>query len=105
VAGCVLAVAVLGAAVAGAYAVGRSAAGGMTNSAVAAAKTSAPADAAGLGDDARLNDLATRCHDGDLQACDDLFDGSAPMSRYEQYGMTCGGRVKSFDVDYCTDLG
>ena len=45
------------------------------------------------------------CHDGDLQACDDLFDRSAAMSRYEQYGMTCGGRVKSFNVDYCTDLG
>jgi hypothetical protein len=105
VAGCVLAVAVLGAAIAGAYAVGRAAAGGMTNSGSAAVHTSAPVDAAGLGDDAQLNGYAVRCHDGDMQACDDLYDQSAPMSRYEQYGMTCAGRVKPFDVNYCTDLG
>jgi hypothetical protein len=105
VAGCVLAVAVLGAAVVGAYAAGRSAAAGVTNSAVASGKTSAPVSAAGLGDDARLDDLAAGCHDGDMGACDDLFDQSDPMSRYEEYGMTCGGRVKSFHVDYCTDLG
>jgi hypothetical protein len=105
VAGCVLAVVVLGAAVVGAYSMGRAAAGGVPNSAGAAVKTSAPVPATGLGDDAGLDGYAVRCHDGDMQACDDLFDQSDPMSRYEQYGMTCAGRVKPFDVEYCTDLG
>jgi hypothetical protein len=105
VAGCVLAVVLLGAAVVGGYAVGRAAAEGTPTSAAAAAKTSPPVAASGLGEDAGLNGYAVRCHDGDMQACDDLYDLSDPMSRYEQYGMTCAGRVKPFDVEYCTDLG
>jgi len=104
VAGCVLAVVVLAAAVVGAYAVGRAAANDGTSSASAAVKTAAPVPATGLGDDAGLDGYALRCHDGDMQACDDLYDQSKPMSRYEQYGMTCAGRVKPFDVKYCTDL-
>ncbi|WP_448625327.1 hypothetical protein [Geodermatophilus sp. URMC 64] len=73
---------------------------------LAAAPTSTlpPADPAGLGDDPGLDGYADRCHDGDLQACDDLYTLSDPMSDYEQYGLTCGGRVKPLEVAYCTDL-
>ncbi|MDQ1660062.1 MAG: hypothetical protein QOJ68_42 [Blastococcus sp.] len=101
---CVLGVVVLGAAIAGVFAMGRAAADRATSSASASVTPSPPVAATGLGDDADLNGYATRCHDGDMQACDDLYDQSDPMSRYEQYGMTCGGRVKPFDVEYCTDL-
>jgi hypothetical protein len=111
VAACVLAVAVLGAAIAGAVGLGRAAGQAMTSAeaitgpAAASVQTAAPVDPAGLGSDPVFNGQAQNCHDGDMQACDDLYDNSDPMSRYEQYGMTCGGRVKPFDVDYCTDLG
>jgi hypothetical protein len=116
----VLAVAVLGGAIAGAVSVGRAAgqamnSQGMNGQAVTGQATTgqtpapvqpkAPVDPAGLGHDLTLNAYAARCYDGHMQACDDLYDDSAPMSRYEQYGMTCGGRVKPFDVDYCTELG
>jgi hypothetical protein len=66
--------------------------------------TSPPSAPTGLGDDAGLDGYAQRCHDGLLSACDDLYELSPPMSDYEQYAMTCGGRVKPFDVEYCTDL-
>jgi hypothetical protein len=66
--------------------------------------TSPPSAATGLGDNPGLDGYALRCHDGLLSACDDLYDLSPPMSDYEQYAMTCGGRVKPFDVEYCTDL-
>jgi hypothetical protein len=109
VAACVLGVAVLGLAIVGAVRVGRNAAEAMNSSSIAAASTaaahtSAPVAPAGLGSDPELDDYAARCYTGEMQACDDLYDMSDPMSRYEQYGMTCGGRVKSFEVDYCTDL-
>lgn len=108
VAACVLGVAVFGAAIAGAVSVGRSvgaAIAGQPAPSAAPVHTAPPVSPAGLGDDPVLDGYATRCHDGDLQACDDLYDRSDPMSRYEEYGMTCGGRVKPFDVEYCTDLG
>jgi hypothetical protein len=105
VAACVLALAVLGAAITGAVAAGRAAGQGMAAAASVPMQTAAPVDPAGLGNDPGLDGYSTRCHDGDMQACDDLYDLSDPMSRYEQYGMTCGGRVKPFDVGYCIDLG
>lgn len=104
VAACVLGVVLLGAAVVGAFALGQAAADRSSASASTAVTPRPPVAATGLGDDAQMNAQATQCHDGDMQACDDLFEQSEPMSRYEQYGMTCGGRVKPFDVDYCTDL-
>jgi hypothetical protein len=83
--------------------IGRTQASAM--SAVAAAPTTAPpSEPTGLGTDAELDGLAQDCHDGYFMACDDLFDLSPSGSGYEQYGMTCGGRVKPFDVEYCTDL-
>jgi hypothetical protein len=104
-AACVVAVVVLGGVITGAVALGRAAGESMAGQPAVPLQTSAPLDAAGLGDDEGLNGYAVRCHDGDMQACDDLYDLSDPMSRYEQYGMTCGGRVKPSDIDLCTDLG
>ncbi|RBY85252.1 hypothetical protein [Blastococcus sp. TF02A-26] len=61
----------------------------------------APGD---LGPDPVLNGYAEECFAGDLQACDDLFFESPPMSDYEEYASTCGGRVKIYTVPYCTEL-
>jgi hypothetical protein len=69
-----------------------------------AVATSSPSSPAGLGDDPGLDGYAQRCHDGLFQACDDLYSLSAPMSDYERYGLTCGGRVEPYAVAYCTDL-
>lgn len=102
VAGSVLAVLAVAALVVGAFAAGQASA---SNSAGASVTQRPAVDPTGLGSDPELDAEARSCHDGAMQACDDLFDQSDPMSRYEQYGMTCGGRVKPFDVDYCTDLG
>jgi hypothetical protein len=58
-----------------------------------------------LGSDAVLDGYAQDCFDGALDLCDELFYESPPLSAYEDYAATCGGRVKSFSVAYCTDLG
>jgi hypothetical protein len=64
-----------------------------------------PAVAPGtLGPDPVLDAYARSCFDGDLQACDDLWYESPPMSDYETYAGTCGGRVKQEAVAACTDL-
>jgi hypothetical protein len=57
-----------------------------------------------LGPDPVLDDYADSCFDGDLQACDDLYYSAPPMSDYEEYAGTCGGRVKLFAVMSCLDL-
>ncbi|GAB3191175.1 hypothetical protein GCM10027261_00280 [Geodermatophilus arenarius] len=57
-----------------------------------------------LGSDPLLDAHAQGCFDGDLQACDDLFAESPPLSEYEEYALTCGGRVKAWSVPLCTDL-
>lgn len=56
------------------------------------------------GADPVLNTYAQGCFDGDYQACDDLYFESPPLSDYEEYGGTCGGRVKIMSVMACTDL-
>ena len=57
-----------------------------------------------LGPDPVLDEYADACFDGDLQACDDLMYESPPLSEYEDYGVTCGGRVKPYDMAACTEL-
>jgi hypothetical protein len=57
-----------------------------------------------LGPDPVLNEYAQSCFDGELQACDDLLYESAPLSAYEDYALSCGGRVKEYAVMACTDL-
>ncbi|TFV68323.1 UNVERIFIED_ORG: hypothetical protein E4P37_01185 [Bacillus sp. AZ43] len=60
-----------------------------------------PAD---LGEDSELDPYAQSCFEGDLQACDELYYRSPPLSAYETYASTCGGRVKPFLVPTCTEL-
>jgi hypothetical protein len=55
------------------------------------------------GTDAQLNELAQQCHDGDMQACDDLYTESEIGSEYEAYGNSCGGRVPDNSL-YCVDV-
>jgi hypothetical protein len=59
----------------------------------------------GLGDDPALDELAQGCYDGDMQACDDLYETSEEDSQYELYGGTCAGRqdVSDADVVYCVN--
>ncbi|CAA9265710.1 MAG: hypothetical protein AVDCRST_MAG57-3135 [uncultured Blastococcus sp.] len=57
-----------------------------------------------LGSDPIMDGYAQLCFEGDLQACDDLYTDSPPMSLYERYATTCGGRVKEYTAAVCTDL-
>ncbi|TFV52476.1 hypothetical protein [Blastococcus sp. TF02A-35] len=57
-----------------------------------------------LGPDEVLDEYAQSCFEGDFQACDDLLYESPPLSAYEEYAGTCGGRVKEFAVPVCTEL-
>ena len=71
-----------------------------------------PLDAADIGEpvapvtgpDPVLDAYAQGCFEGDYQACDDLFFESPPLSDYEQYGGSCGGRVKAYSVVACSEL-
>jgi hypothetical protein len=63
-----------------------------------------PVEPGELGPDPVLDVYAQNCFGGDLQACDDLYYESPPMSGYEDYGSTCGGRVKPLTVYACTEL-
>jgi hypothetical protein len=56
------------------------------------------------GPDPVLDGYAQACFEGGLQACDDLLYESPPMSDYEEYASTCGGRVKPFALYACTEL-
>lgn len=56
------------------------------------------------GPDPVLDAYAQDCFAGELQACDDLFFESPPLSGHEEYGASCGGRVKAFTVGSCTEL-
>jgi hypothetical protein len=56
------------------------------------------------GPDPVLNTYAQQCFEGNYQSCDDLFYESPPMSDYEEYGGSCGGRVKPYTVTGCTEL-
>jgi hypothetical protein len=55
----------------------------------------------GLGDDPNLDALAQSCYDGDMQACDDLFDQAPVGSAYFEYGDTCAGRQPAKTFNYC----
>jgi hypothetical protein len=63
-----------------------------------------PVEPGELGPDPVLDDYAASCFEGDLQACDDLLFESAPLSEYEPYAPSCGGRVEQYLVAACTDL-
>jgi hypothetical protein len=72
--------------------------------AFAAPSTSPPADWTAVGEDEGLDPYAQRCHDGEMQACDELYTLADPGSDYEYYALTCGGRVKPRDVQWCALL-
>ena len=55
----------------------------------------------GLGDDPAFDLLARSCFDGDMQACDDLFDQAPIGSNYRVYGDTCAGRQEPGTFNYC----
>ena len=55
----------------------------------------------GLGDDLTLDQLAQSCFDGDMEACDDLFDSAPIGSNYRVYGDTCAGRQQPGTFNYC----
>jgi hypothetical protein len=57
-----------------------------------------------LGPDPVLDAYADSCFGGDLQACDDLYNEAPPLSEYEAYGWSCGGRVKAYTTSTCTEL-
>ena len=63
-----------------------------------------PVPPGALGPDATLDAYARSCFAGELQSCDDLLYESPPLSEYEEYGGTCGGRVKPYAVISCTEL-
>ena len=46
----------------------------------------------GLGSDPTLDAFAQACYDGDMAACDNLYNESEPDSEYRRYGDTCAGR-------------
>ncbi len=55
----------------------------------------------GLGQNPIFDLLARSCFDGDMQACDDLFDQAPIGSEYRAYGDTCAGRQEAGTFDYC----
>ena len=57
-----------------------------------------------LGPDPVLDEYADACFAGEFQACDDLLYESPPLSEYEEYGGSCGGRVKAYSLMSCTEL-
>jgi hypothetical protein len=71
-----------------------------------------PLDPADIGDptppvagpDPVLDGYAQSCFEGVYPACDGLFFESPPMSDYEEYGATCGGRIEPYAVGSCTEL-
>ena len=63
-----------------------------------------PAEPVDLGSDPALDAYAVGCFDGDLPSCDDLYYEAPPLSAYERYANTCGGRVKEYTVMTCTEL-
>ena len=74
-----------------------------TTTAISTAIPPATQQPAGLGNDPRLNLLAQACFDGDMTACDELFDSSPAGSLYEQYGDSCAGRQPLGTGTYCAD--
>ena len=59
----------------------------------------------GLGDDPDLDEYAEECYDGDMEACDALYEESPRSSAYELYGGTCAGRQPNADASkvFCVD--
>ena len=100
VAGVVLAVAVIAVIAVGGFRLGST----DVADSMAGPSTSPPADWAVIGDDEGLDAYAERCHDGTMDACDELYFLADPGSDYEYYALTCGGRVAPRDIQWCEFL-
>jgi hypothetical protein len=60
----------------------------------------------GLGDDVIFDALAQGCYDGDMTACDALFqttEDDESVAAYNQYADTCAGRQPAGTSVFCTD--
>lgn len=55
----------------------------------------------GLGADPQLDALALSCYDGDMAACDELYNSSDPDTDYRRYGDTCAGRQEEGTNVWC----
>lgn len=55
------------------------------------------------GDDGALDALTDLCGQGDMQACDDLYQQSPEGSEYEYFGATCGLRAEDAPPEFCAD--
>ena len=67
----------------------------------------ADAGAATLGDNEGCDALYRACGDGDMLACNDLFNASFPGSNYSASGATCGGRTQPGGrgyAGYCEEI-
>jgi hypothetical protein len=58
-----------------------------------------PADA--FGDDPTLDELWSQCEQGNGRSCDQLFQDAPRGSKYEAFGLSCGGRP---DILHCNEL-
>jgi hypothetical protein len=56
----------------------------------------------GLGVDPTFDRFAAECFDGVMRSCDELYDVSAPQSKYETFADTCAGRQPKGTLLYCT---
>ena len=57
----------------------------------------------GLGTDAALDALALGCYNGDMAACDSLWDTAPLGSPYRAYADTCAGRQPEGTYRYCQE--
>ena len=57
-----------------------------------------------LGDDPQADRLYAECDDGEMAACDRLYEDSAFGSELEEFGATCGGRLQTWATGPCTEL-
>ena len=55
----------------------------------------------GLGTDEAFDELAEDCFDGEMQACDDLYNVAEDDSDYRRYGDTCAGRQPEGTQRFC----
>jgi hypothetical protein len=59
------------------------------------------ASAGSFGDDPEMDALWTSCEEGDMEACDDLYQATPFGSEYEEFGGTCGNRESMDGAGLC----
>jgi hypothetical protein len=56
------------------------------------------------GDDVQLDALWDACADGDMDACDNLYNEAPAGTKYQEFGGTCGDRREGSSLGYCPEL-